>query len=61
MKKQIMTAFAVSTMMTLAMPFASFAAARSCQTSFRPVNIPLRRSRLSGKMETTCPDRRKPL
>lgn len=25
------------------------------------VNIPLRRSRLSGKMETTCPDRRKPL
>ena len=27
MKKQIMTAFAVSTMMTLAMPFASFAAA----------------------------------
>ena len=35
MKKQIMTAFAVSTMMTLAMPFASFAAARSCQTSFR--------------------------
>lgn len=26
-----------------------------------PVNIPLRRSRLSGKMETTCPDRRKPL
>ena len=38
MKKQIMTAFAVSTMMTLAMPFASFAAARSCQTSFRPEN-----------------------
>lgn len=34
MKKQIMTAFAVSTMMTLAMPFASFAAARSCQTGF---------------------------
>ena len=28
---------------------------------FLPVNIPLRRSRLSGKMETTCPDRRKPL
>ena len=27
----------------------------------RNVNIPLRRSRLSGKMETTCPDRRKPL
>ena len=26
MKKQIMTAFAVSTMMTLAMPFASFGA-----------------------------------
>ena len=25
------------------------------------VNIPLRRSRLSGKLETTCPDRRKPL
>lgn len=25
------------------------------------MNIPLRRSRLSGKMETTCPDRRKPL
>lgn len=25
------------------------------------LNIPLRRSRLSGKMETTCPDRRKPL
>ena len=38
MKKQIMTAFAVSTMMTLAMPFASFAAARSCQTGFRPEN-----------------------
>ena len=33
-----MTAFAVSTMMTLAMPFASFAAARSCQTGFRPEN-----------------------
>ena len=30
MKKQIMTAFAFSTMMTLAMSFASFAAARSC-------------------------------
>ena len=27
----------------------------------RMLNIPLRRSRLSGKMETTCPDRRKPL
>ena len=27
----------------------------------RFMNIPLRRSRLSGKMETTCPDRRKPL
>ena len=27
----------------------------------RYLNIPLRRSRLSGKMETTCPDRRKPL
>ena len=27
----------------------------------KQVNIPLRRSRLSGKMETTCPDRRKPL
>ena len=25
------------------------------------MNSPLRRSRLSGKMETTCPDRRKPL
>ena len=36
MKKQIMTALAVSAMMTLAMPFASFAAARSCQTGFRP-------------------------
>ena len=33
------------------------------QSTFRlgNVNIPLRRSRLSGKMETTCPDRRKPL
>lgn len=29
--------------------------------TFPIVNIPLRRSRLSGKMETTCPDRRKPL
>ena len=29
--------------------------------SLKTVNIPLRRSRLSGKMETTCPDRRKPL
>ena len=28
---------------------------------FIRLNIPLRRSRLSGKMETTCPDRRKPL
>ena len=28
---------------------------------FLCLNIPLRRSRLSGKMETTCPDRRKPL
>lgn len=28
---------------------------------FEKLNIPLRRSRLSGKMETTCPDRRKPL
>lgn len=27
----------------------------------KSLNIPLRRSRLSGKMETTCPDRRKPL
>ena len=36
MKKQIMTAFAVSAMMSLTMPFASFAAARSCQTDFRP-------------------------
>lgn len=31
------------------------------QAYFYNVNIPLRRSRLSGKMETTCPDRRKPL
>ena len=31
------------------------------QSLERQVNIPLRRSRLSGKMETTCPDRRKPL
>lgn len=38
MKKQIMTALAVSAMMTLAMPFASFAASRSCQTGFRPGN-----------------------
>ena len=38
MKKQMMTALAVSAMMTLAMPFASFAAARSCQTGFRPEN-----------------------
>ena len=30
-------------------------------TEFEILNIPLRRSRLSGKMETTCPDRRKPL
>ena len=30
-----MTALAVSAMMTLAMPFASFAASRSCQTGFR--------------------------
>ncbi len=36
MKKQMMTALAVSAMMTLAMPFASFAASRSCQTGFRP-------------------------
>lgn len=35
MKKQIMTALAVSAMMTLAMPFASFAASSSCQTNFR--------------------------
>ena len=35
MKKQMMTALAVSAMMTLAMPFASFAASRSCQTGFR--------------------------
>ena len=34
MKKQMMTALAVSAMMTLAMPFASFAASRSCQTGF---------------------------
>ena len=33
-----MTALAVSAMMTLAMPFASFAASRSCQTGFRPGN-----------------------
>ena len=38
MKKQTMTALAVSAMMTLAMPFASFAASRSCQTGFRPGN-----------------------
>ena len=38
MKKQMMTVLAVSAMMTLAMPFASFAAARSCQTGFRPGN-----------------------
>lgn len=38
MKKQMMTALAVSAMMTLAMPFASFAASRSCQTGFRPGN-----------------------
>lgn len=38
MKKQMMTALAVSAMMTLAMPFASFAASRSCQTGFRPEN-----------------------
>ena len=38
MKKQIMTALAVSAMMTLAMPFASFAASRSCQAGFRPGN-----------------------
>ena len=30
-------------------------------SEYSQVNIPLRRSRLSGKMETTCPDRRKPL
>lgn len=30
-------------------------------SNFKYMNIPLRRSRLSGKMETTCPDRRKPL
>lgn len=38
MKKQMMTALAVSAMMTLAMPFASFAASLSCQTGFRPGN-----------------------
>ena len=38
MKKQMMTALAVSAMMTLAMPIASFAASRSCQTGFRPGN-----------------------
>lgn len=38
MKKQMMTALAVSAMMTLAMPFASFAASRSCQTGFCPGN-----------------------
>ena len=38
MKKQMMTALAVSAMMTLAMPFASFAASRSCHTGFRPGN-----------------------
>jgi len=31
------------------------------ELSAQEMNIPLRRSRLSGKMETTCPDRRKPL
>lgn len=31
------------------------------QQAYAEMNIPLRRSRLSGKMETTCPDRRKPL
>lgn len=34
---------------------------RHADKVFSDVNIPLRRSRLSGKMETTCPDRRKPL
>ena len=38
MKKQMMTALAVSAMMTLAMPFASFAAGRSCQPAYRPGN-----------------------
>ncbi len=33
----------------------------SCKNFIKKLNIPLRRSRLSGKMETTCPDRRKPL
>ena len=38
MKKQMMAAFAFSAMMTLSMPFASFAAGRSCPTAFRPGN-----------------------
>ena len=38
MKKQMITALAVSAMMTLAMPFASFAAGRSCTGTFRPGN-----------------------
>ena len=35
MKKQMMAVLAFSAMMTLTMPFASFAASRSCQTGFR--------------------------
>ena len=34
MKKQMMAVLAFSAMMTLTMPFASFAAGRSCQTAF---------------------------
>ena len=35
---------------------------KACLEVYTPeLTIPLRRSRLSGKMETTCPDRRKPL
>ena len=41
--------------------FSDFAAKYGIKDMYSGVNIPLRRSRLSGKMETTCPDRRKPL
>ena len=35
---------------------------KACLEVYNPeLNIPLRRSRLSGKIESTCPDRRKPL
>ena len=39
MKKQMMAVLAFSAMMTLTMPFASFAAGRSCQTAF-PLEAP---------------------